>query len=93
MNTTPRTRSKDPPRWYACHKCGTIHHTGIFTCTCGYVRNHWKPVGLDARAEIGAAWKAGKSEAWISQKFDCSNKTAREFIPLSMRKRNVRVMK
>ena len=92
MNTTPRTRSKDKPRWYSCFGCGHIYHKGAFHCSCGHKRTGKETLGMQQREDIMLAWKLGKDEAWISRKFNCSNKTARDFLPLSMRKRNYRVM-
>ena len=92
MNTTPRTRSKDKPRWYACHGCGHIHYRGQFLCKCGHKRTGRETLGYQDREDIMLAWKLGRDEVWISKQFNCSNRSACEFKPLSMRRRNYRVM-
>ncbi len=83
---------KPIPSLYYCHKCCKKHETKAFTCSCGFVRTGNERLKLGDIELIHHFWKRGRDEAWISSRFNISSKAARSSKPLSMKRRNVRVM-
>lgn len=87
----PRQDTKFPSLYY-CHKCCKKHETKAFTCSCGFVRTGHERLRLEDREMIQLAWKRGRDEAWISSRFNVSNKQARAWLPISLKKKRLRVM-
>lgn len=77
---------------YYCHKCCKKHETKAFTCSCGFVRTGHERLRLEDREMIQLAWKRGRDEAWISSRFNVSNKQARQWMPRGMKPQRLRVM-
>ena len=77
---------------YYCHKCCKKHETKAFRCACGFVRTGSERLRMEDREMIQLAWKRGRDEAWISSRFNVSNKQARAWKPRSLKPQRLRVM-